>query len=192
MIEEFIKFSSDNAEEIARWASLIGVPIGIGAIAYAYFIKREVHSISKKQKENAQGPYKLNTSKNMNEIHMYFKKIIGITKNTNLEDDELKESKNYSDVNAELNSYYQAEKMKMQMLLDKGTQELKAWSDLDQTIRLKFEEIIKDFQWLLNDFFEITQDEEMQIRIWTENYKKLTSKKYNIELILKANKEILS
>ena len=190
-IDQLIKFSSDNAVEIAQWASLIGVPIGIGAIVYAYFIKQEVHNISKKQQENAQGPYKLNTSKNLNEIHKYFKEIIRITKNAKL-DDELEESKNNSEINAELKSYYQAEKPKMQMLLDKSTPELKAWSDLDQSLRLKFEEVIINLQWLINDFFEVNQDEEMQIRIWTENHKELTSKKFDIEEILKINKEMLS
>ena len=122
-----IKFSSENADEIARWATLIGVPIGIGAIVYAYFIKRQVDDISNKQKENAQGPYKLNTSKNMNEIHRCFKQVIRITKNTESDSDELEESENYSNANAELNSYYQAEKNKMQLLLDKSIRELKAW-----------------------------------------------------------------
>ena len=70
--------------------------------------------------------------------------------------------------------------------------ELGAWSDLDKDVRLKFEEIINDFRWLVNNFFEIDRDEEMQIRIWTANHDKLLNKKYNIEQILKTNKKILS
>lgn len=177
---------------IGSIASIIGVFLGIGAIAYAYFIKREVHGISAKQKENAQGPYKLNTAKNLNEIHNCFKSIIRITKNTDGDGDELEESVNHINITAELNSYYQADKNKMELLLEKSVRELGAWSDLDKDVRLKFEEIIGDFRWLVNNFFEIDRDEEMQIRIWTTNHEKLLSKKYDIEQILKTNKEILS
>jgi len=102
--------------DIGSLASIIGAFLGIGAIAYAYFIKREVHNISNKQIENAQGPYKLNTSKNMNEIHRRFREIIRITKNTEGEGDELEESVNYSNITAELNSYYHADKKKMELL----------------------------------------------------------------------------
>ena len=49
--------------DIGSLASIMGVFIGFGAIAYAYFIKREVHNISTTQTENAQGPYKLNLIK---------------------------------------------------------------------------------------------------------------------------------
>jgi len=176
--------------DIGSIASIIGMFIGFGAIVYAYYIKREVYNISNKQTENAQGPYKLNTSKNMDEIHRYVKEIIRITKN--IDGDELEESVNHSNITAELNSYYQADEKKMKLLLEESVRELGAWSDLDQNVRLKLSDIINCFRWLVNDFFEINRDEEMQIRIWTENHEKLTTKKYTIERILKSNKEILS
>ena len=95
--------------------------------------------ISEKQKDNAQGSYKVNTSKNTNNIHMYFKEIIKITKKTDVESDDLEESINYSNINAELHSYYQAERVNMQNLLEKSTRELGSWSDLDKNIRWKLE-----------------------------------------------------
>lgn len=178
--------------EIGLFFTILGFVVGALAIILTVAIYRKVNSIRSKQVENAQGPYKLNSSKNMNEIHRYFKEIIRITKNTDLDGDELDESINHSNVNAELNSYYQAEKKKMEVLLEKSTRELGAWTDLDQSVRLTFAEIIEDFCWLVNDFFEINRDEEMQIRIWIENHEKLITEKYTIEQILKANKEILS
>ena len=178
--------------DIGFIASIVGAVIGIGAIAYAYFIKREVHKISEKQKDNAQGPYKMNTNKNTNEIHRHFKEIIRITKNTDVESDDLEESVDHSNINAELHSYYQAELVNMQNLLEKSTRELGSWSDLDKNVRLKLEKVIEDFRWLIKDFFQVNRAEEMQMRIWIENYSKLTSKKYDIEQILRSNKEILS
>ena len=178
--------------DIGFIASILGVCLGICSIAYAYFIKREVHKISEKQKDNAQGPYKMNTNKNTDEIHRHFKEIIRITKNTDIESDDLEESVNYSNINAELHSYYQAERANMQNLLEKSTRDLGSWSDLDKNVRLKLEKVIEDFRWLINDFFQVNRDEEMQMRVWIENRSKLTLKKYDIEQILQSNKEILS
>ena len=178
--------------DIGSIASVLGVFLGIGSIAYAYFIKREVHKISEKQKDNAQGPYKVNTNKNTDEIHRHFKEIIRITKNTDVESDDLEESVNHSNINAELYSYCQAERANMQNLLEKSTRELGSWSDLDKNVRLELERVIEDFRWLINDFFQVNRDEEMQMRVWIENHSKLTSKKHDIEQILRSNKEILS
>ena len=178
--------------DAGSYASIVGVFISIGAIVYAYFIKREVNIISKKQRENAQGPYKINTSKNTNEIHDYFKEIIRITKNVDVENMELEESIDYDNVTAELNSYYNANKTKMNLLLEKSIRDLGAWYDLDKDVRPKLEEIIENFRWLINEFFKINEDQEIQTRIWTDNHNELLGKKYDIELILNATRKILS
>ena len=187
-----IKFSSENADEIARWATLIGVPIGIGAIVYAYFIKRQVDNISNKQKENAQGPYKINTNNNLNEIHNYFKDVIRLTKNIDPEKSDLDESIDDSSITAELESYYQQNTKKMNKLLDKSTQDLLAWYDLDKDIRPKFQEIIDSLQWLINDFFQSDGDEEMQTRVWTDNHDELLKRKFKIEKIINEFQTILT
>ena len=193
MIEEFIKFSSDNAEEIARWASLIGVPtLGAGAIAYAYFIKRQLDNISNNQKENAQGPYKINTSNNLDETHSYFKDVIRLTKDIDPEKSDLDETIDYASVTAELNSYYQQNTKKMNELSEKSTQDLLAWHDLDQDIRPKFQEIINSLQWLINDFFRSSGDEEMQTRVWTDNHDELLKRKFKIENIINQFQTILT
>jgi len=173
-------------------ASILGAIVGIGAIVYAYYIKRQVNDISKRQKENAQGPYKINTSKNMNEIHGYFRDIIRITKNLDPEKLELEENMDYTNVTSELDSYYNSNKKKMISLLEKTIRDLGVWYDLDKNIRPKFEEIIENFQWLTNEFFESNKDQEMQTRIWTDNYDELLQKKYKIEQILDSHQKTLA
>lgn len=177
--------------DVSFVVGVLGICVGTGSIVYAYSIKREVNKILKKQKDNVQGSCKVNTNKNTDKIHRHFKEIIRITKNIDVESDNLEEFANHSNINAELHSYYQAERINMQNLLEKSTKELGSWSDLDKNVRLELENVIEDFRWLINDFFQVHRDEEMQMRVWIENRSKLISKKYNIEQIHRSNKEIL-
>lgn len=171
-------------------ASIIGALVSIGAIIYAWRIHTNLNEMKKNQKENAQGPYKIDSSKSIYEIQEYFKDInrILIKYNSENYDEYLNDNEN---LNHELISYYKFNKEKMNQTIDDLRRQLGLWIDLKKDIRLEFENIIKNARWLKDDFFKADIDQDIQIRIWTTNYLSLMDKKDQIDIIINKNQGIL-
>jgi len=164
--------------ELGLVFTILGFVVGVVAIILTVLIYRKVESIRSRQVANAQGPYKSNTETNMNEIHGYFRDIIRIT-NEYDEDSEIS-----SNMNSQIESYYDTNTSKMKSLLDKSRRDLEWWIDLDQSKRKNYQSIIDDYDWLINKFFQTNGNEEMQTRIWTDNHRELLQKKFRIESLL--------
>jgi len=167
-----------SEHEVGLLFTILGFTAGIIAIIITVAIYKKVDSIRKKQSDNAQGPYKANTEKNMNEIHGYFRDLIRITKYYD------KDSEVPQDMTTEIESYYSTNDSKIKSLFEKSGRDLELWIDLDQGKRKQYQSIIDDFSWLINEFFQTNDDDEMQTRIWTDNHHELLQKKFRIEGIL--------
>ena len=175
-----ITFTSNLGDLIL---AIVGIVAGIVGIIISVLIYVRTGKIQKKQVENAEGSYSTNTEKNMKEIHEYFNSVIRITKESMSKEDT--EQRLATD---ELNLYFHTNYGEMRKLLQRSIDDLKSWGNLDRNKRDQFDEIIKDFSWLLEKFFPPTElDDDMKTKIWTSEYLHLLEKKYNIEKILEDN-----
>ena len=161
----------------------IGTTVGIISIILTGIIYRRVDTIRKKQIKNAQQPYESNTSNNMNNIQEYFQEICRITKDYNDNVSKI-ESDNYENMNSRIATYYESNMSKMKLLLEKSDRDLERWIDLDQNKRIKYKNIIEHFEWMINEFYQMRDDEDIQLRIWTKNYHEMMQKKLLIDHIL--------
>lgn len=168
-----------SEHQVGLLFTILGFSVGIIAIIITVAVYKKVETIRKKQSDNAQGPYKVNTERNMNEIHGHFRDLIRITKDYD-KDSEI----NQDSATTEIESHYHANDSKMKSLFEKSERDLQLWFDLDQSKRKQYQSIIDDFSWLINEFFQTNDDDEMQTRIWTDNHHELLQKKFRIEGIL--------
>ena len=181
MFEELLKFSTDNANEIARWASLIGVPLGLGAIILAIKIFKKTIHIETEQKKNAEGLYVSKTKEYLQTIHNYVDNIFGIIENHNREDEA-----EANLITTELNLYFRKYHGEMTQLLQKSERSLELWTSLDRSKRDKYDKVLSYFEWFTSKFFPLsTKDEDMRTKIWKTEYKKFLEMKYFIDGIIK-------
>lgn len=164
--------------ELGLLFTILGFIVGVIAIILTVLIYKKVNTIRDKQVENAQGPYKSNTGRNMNEIHGHFRDLVRIT------EDFDKNSDIPFGLTSKIEFYYNSNNSKMDSLFEKSTRDLELWVDLDQNKRKDYRSILSDFEWLINKFFQTNDDQEMQTRIWTDNHHELLQKKFRLEGIL--------
>lgn len=163
--------------------TILGVIFGAISIILTILIYNKVETIRKKQIKNAQQPYESNTNNNMNDIQSYFQEIYRITKD--YENDITKiENGDYENMNSRITTYYESHVDKMKLLLEKSNRDLERWVDLDKNKREKYEKIITYFKWVINEFHQMRDDDEIQLRIWTKNHHEMLQKKLSIERIL--------
>jgi len=183
MFEEIFTFSTEHAEEIARWASLIGIPIGAIAIFITLKIFKKTQKIESEQRKNAEGLYVSKTKEYLQQIHNYFNDIFGIIENHNKE--------NYSDlITTELNLYFRKHHGEMSKLLQRSEKSLELWTSLERAKRDKFDKILKEFDWFTTKFFPLEViDDEMRAKIWKTEYDQFLQKKYFIDNVIKEEIE---
>lgn len=165
---------------IGIWASILGVPIGIAAIAISYFIYKKTQKIEIQQKNNAEGLYVDKTKDGLTKIQTHFDYIFKIIEDHNIEDENDRDL-----TTSELNLYYARNHGEMVKLLSSSKKSLELWASLVQTKRTKFDKILDHFDWLTHKFFPLTRDDDMRTKIWTTEYQTFLVKKYEIDDILK-------
>jgi len=176
-----------SSHEVGLVFSILGFVVGIIAIIIALKIHGKVTAIEIKQKENAEAPYSTNTVKNMDDIHDNFRDIVRFVKRVDFDQPE-----SHTPITQKLDSYYTTNLEKMTVLFQKSKNDLLMWVNLDKDIRTKYWKIIENFQWLIQDYFKTNINEEVQTRMWTENYQELLNKKHEIETILQSKEEELT
>jgi len=176
-----------SSHEVGLLFSILGFVVGIIAIIITLKIYSKVKSIETKQRENAEAPYSTNTIKNMDDIHENFRDIVRFVKRVNFDQPET-----HTPITQKLDLYYTANSEKMTMLFQKSKGDLLMWVNLDKDLRIKYWQIVENFQWLIQDYFKTGVDEELQTRMWTENYQELLNKKHEIETILQSKEEELT
>lgn len=152
----------------------------IGGIALAGFLTWLVLHLDRKRKKREEEFYELQTKSNVHEILKHFVEIDRISNIELSEGEELSE-KDESQILLALNRYYKQNYRKMNMLLENINISLSRWSGLNSSNRSKYDEIIKDFTWLVNDYFSISKPENIQHRMWNTQYKDVTNKRYKID-----------
>ena len=185
MIEELTAYLIEHGENIALWASVIGVPIGIGAIAISIKIFRKTQHIEEEQRKNAEGLYVSKTKEYLKTINDYVDDVFGIIENHNKEDDE--ES---SLITTELNLYFRKHHGEMIQLMEKSERSLELWTSLDRPKRDEYDKILVYFNWLTSKFFPLTtKGDNMRTKIWKAEYKQFLQMKYFIDRIIKNEVE---
>ena len=123
----------------------------------------------------------------MDDIHENFRDIVRFVKRVNFDQPET-----HAPITQKLDSHYTVNLEKMISLSQKSRNDLLMWVNLDKDLRTKYWQIVENFQWLIQDYFKIGINEELQTRMWTENYQELLSKKHEIEEILQSKEEELT
>lgn len=180
MLEQFF-LDLPDLNTVGIWASIIGVPIGIGAIIIAIAIFKNTRRIETQQRKNAEGLYVDKTTDNLKKIQNYFDDIFRIVEAHNIENEDERDL-----ASSELNLHYRKHHSDMTKLLQRSERDLELWISLEHVKRDKFDKIITNFDWLTSKFFPLTAiDDEMRTKIWTTEYKTFLGKKYTIDDILK-------
>ena len=168
---------------------------GLGLIVsmFSIFISLAIYTRIETNRKSVQYPYKIITESNMKSIHEYFNDILRILKNYDGEyTDEYDESMSREErerlkpleITENLASFFQIHAGEMNVLLENSKHDLGLWVDLKKERRLKYNKIIKHFNWLINNFYHDKNDDEIRIRIWTRNYDELMSIKHEIDQFL--------
>lgn len=173
----------------ANLFSFLGFILSVVSIIVSCIIYNKVKAI----RDDAQTPYRMGTKENLNNIHDSFKDVMRVIKDydgnyTGEYDEETTYEERRSemplDITEQLSEFYRINKKTMIILLETTKKELDLWVDLDNNSREKYKKIVSSYEWLTYNFFQNKVDEEVVVRIWTDNYKKMLNKKFEIEEIL--------
>lgn len=195
MVEEFITYITEHGEDIARWASVIAIPLSAVAIAISIKIFRKTQHIESEQLKNAEGLYVEKTEGGLKQIQEYYNGIFQIIDNEGnydqvalrqkIEDETGFSGEEWESITTNLNQYYKRHHNDMINLLQKIQRSLELWTNLKKSTRDNYDKILTDFEWTTRKFFPIdTKTEQMLTKIWTTEYEKFLEQKYFIDQIL--------
>jgi len=176
MIEEFLK-QFPVLETLAKFGVFDITGIAIGSFLTVWFVRSE-----RNRRKREEEYYEMETKSNSHEILKHFVEIDRISKNESTDEEQNVEDEiDSAQVLAELNRYYKQNYRKMEMLLENTKTALSRWTRLSSTDRVKYTKIIADFEWLTKDYFSMTKPPDIQIRMWTNQRKDVSIKRYEID-----------
>jgi len=162
----------------------IGSAFSIVGVFFAGFLTWYIFRLDKNRRKRDEVYYETQTKSYVHDVLTHFVEIDRISRNDEFEDfesiDEIDETVK-DDILIKLNRYYKQNYRKMEMLLENAKSALSKWASLSSGKREKYSDIITDFDWLVNDYFKVSVDEETQSRMWNTQYKKVTEKRYKID-----------
>jgi hypothetical protein len=176
MLEEFFK-QFPFLEILARYGVFDMAGVAIGGFLTIWFVRSE-----RQRRKREEEYYEMETKSNTHEILKHFVEIDRISKNdTSDEEQDITNDVDSAEVLLRLNRYYKQNYRKMEMLLENMKISLSRWFGLNSTNRVKYNKIITDFEWLTKEYFSISKPVEIQTRMWSDQRKDVTKKRYEID-----------
>lgn len=163
-----------------EWLTDLGVYFSIGGVVVTVLLTLIVLRLDRSRRKREEEFYETQTKSNVHEILKHFVEIDRISKN-DLNDEEEIDEKEEAEILLELNRYYKQNHRKMNTLLENTHIALSRWTSLNKDNRSKYAEIIKDFEWLVNDYFSISKPDNIQHRMWNDQHNDVTTKRYKID-----------
>lgn len=174
-IVEFMTASDVLIQSIpGNYFSLLTVIIASGFGGYIAF---KIKKIQDKQTEVQEETYKEDTIRNVKKIYKYFVDVEEISHDTIYGNSE----QQYI-ITEKLLDFYSNNYPKMKKLYDDTVHSLDHWKTHKSGNKTKYNEIIANFNWLVNTYFPINSDDELSQKIsWTSQYSKLVEQKNDID-----------
>ena len=157
-----------------------GVYFSIASVFVTIFLTYLVIRFDKSRRKREEEFYESQAKTGIHEILKHFVEVDRISKNELTDTDEVEEL-DEPHILLNLNRYYKQNRRKMDMLLENTTLALSRWTSLKSTNRTKYNQIIEDFEWLTKEYFSIEKPDDIQYRMWHNQYKDVTRKRYEID-----------
>lgn len=157
-----------------NYFSLLTVIIASG---FGGYIALKIKKIKDKQTEVQEETYKEDTIRNVKKIYGYFVKVEEISHDTIYGDD----AQQYI-ITEKLSDFYSNNHSKMKKLYDDTVHSLDHWKTHKSGSKAKYNEIIANYNWLVETYFPIDSEDELTQKIsWTKQYGELVKQKTTID-----------
>ena len=163
-------------EETGAYFSIAGVFV---AIFLTYLVIRFDRSRRKREDEFYESQAKTG-------IHEMLKHFVEVDRISRKELADESEELDETQILLNLNRYYKQNHRKMYMLLENTSLALSRWTSLKSYNRTKYNGIITDFEWLTKEYFSIEKTDDIQYRMWHNQHKNFTHKRYGIDETLEV------